>query len=114
MHHFRRAGDGVDWTGLNTQSAAYTQGFIDKCNGGWARFAEFAIDWLVFDTEQRGQLGGTVVATGRALIDVRLSRSQRVGIRAAAGIAAHSTLRLRQQGIDPRNQTIAIFGVTCR
>ncbi len=52
---------------------------------------------LIQQASQRMYSG---IATRRALIDIRLMRSQCLCIRLTPGIAALAALRLRQYGID--------------
>ena len=109
MHLLAGAKYGVHRTGLDTDCATDTKIFIDDRD---RQRLFFAIVWIKrFDiaAEQVGQSLNRRFATGRAAVDIRLTRCYRFSVWPAAWKVALSTLCLWQQVVDlldyrvPRN-----------
>jgi carboxylesterase type B len=111
VHAFGRSHNGIDRARLNAFGTANTFLFPYEGNFALAFYTVPRIKRLLRSIQQSGQAGNGVCATGRAAIDGNAC-ANRLGVRAAARVAALATLRLWQQGIDPVNRQS--LGLICR
>ena len=99
MHEFRRPGDGVDGTGLNTQRAADAVALVDYSHPKRRGLPVPGIERLDGKSHRRGQFGDDGVTTRNAAINVGLARRDGSGVWLTSLIAALRALRLRKEEV---------------
>ena len=101
MHLLCGTNNGINGTGLNTESTTDTLLLINNNYlTSWRLLLLFTIEWLWIHTEEISQGINRRHSAGGAVIDIRLTIGNRLGIGATSGVAALSTLGLGKQGID--------------
>jgi hypothetical protein len=100
MHQFRCADDRIDRTRLYAQRAADALLFLDQRDSGRFFGPEARIERFRWNARDRGNLGESSLAGGRALVDVSSACCNRFGIGTASCVAALAALCLRQDRVD--------------
>jgi hypothetical protein len=100
MHQFAGADDRIYRAGGNTKRASDAGRLFDPCHRRWCCAAVGRVQWQQLFAEQRCDFRNDLVTARRTLVEGRCSRGNGVSIWPAAGVAALSALRLRQQGVD--------------
>src|SRR5256885_1040799 len=97
MHLLVGAEDGVDRARWQAPDAADAGVFVDLRHQQRALDAVGRIQGQHWPLQQGGERADGGRAARRTLVDGRLSREQRLGVRATAAVTATRALRLRQQ-----------------
>ena len=97
MHLPGGADDGIDRARLYAQRAAYAERLVDDGYRARALHAVLRVERDDRPAEQPRQSAYAFCAARRTLVDRRLARRHRLGIRATVRIAALGALGLRQQ-----------------